>query len=224
MSFILDALRKSDTEHQQQSQKGLTTPQQRAPKAPRNVWVPVVGGLLALNAVVLTLFVATRDNDDPVATAADPVAETTAALETRSLRDEAASRQAPQPVAETARPEPQPVAAAPKPAPTVAAAPVEVTPAAPPPAAAAAELPSSDTIRPSLPSFEQLVLGGIIATPPLHLDMHVFAGERDKRFVFINMSKYREGEALKEGPVLEEITGTGVVLSHQGNRFTLERN
>ena len=75
-----------------------------------------------------------------------------------------------------------------------------------------------------MPSFEQLVLGGIIATPPLHLDMHVFAGERDKRFVFINMSKYREGEALKEGPVLEEITGTGVVLSHQGNRFTLERN
>ncbi|MGI9342387.1 MAG: general secretion pathway protein GspB [Gammaproteobacteria bacterium] len=222
MSFILDALRKSDTEHQQQSQKGLTTPQQRAPKAPRNVWVPVVGGLLALNAVVLTLFLATRDQDDPAATAADPVAETNAAPETRSLREEAAGRQAPQPVAETARPEPQRVTAAPQPSPTptVAAAPVKVAPAAPPPA----EPPSSDTIRPSLPSFEQLVLGGVIATPPLHLDMHVFAGERDKRFVFINMNKYREGEALKEGPVLEEITGTGVVLSHQGNRFTLDRN
>jgi general secretion pathway protein B len=224
MSFILDALRKSDTEHQQQSQKGLTTPQQRVPKAPRNVWVPVVGGLLALNAVVLTLVLATRDDDEPVATATDAVAETTAAPETRSLRDEATSRQTPQPVAETARPEPQPAAVKPKPARTVAAATVEVAPTAPPPAPASPEPPASDTIQPSLPSFEQLVLGGIIATPPLHLDMHVFAGEPDKRFVFINMSKYREGEALKEGPVLEEITGTGVVLSHQGNRFTLDRN
>jgi hypothetical protein len=38
------------------------------------------------------------------------------------------------------------------------------------------------------------------------------------------MSKYREGERLSEGPVVEEITSTGAILNQQGNRFTLERN
>ncbi|MBT8441007.1 MAG: general secretion pathway protein GspB, partial [Gammaproteobacteria bacterium] len=79
-------------------------------------------------------------------------------------------------------------------------------------------------IQPSLPSFEQLLVAGILSMPQLRLDMHVYAGEPKKRFVFINMNKYREGERLSEGPVVEEITSTGAVLNHQGNRFTLERN
>jgi general secretion pathway protein B len=213
MSFILDALRKSDTERQQQSRQGLTTPQQSAPLARRNVWIPVLISLLTLNAVVLAFLLATRDGDDPAAAAADPPNASTPARETRSLREEADAAK---------QPEAQPAVVTPEP--KTAAMPVNDRPDVAPAAPVAAEPPASDTIRPSLPSFEQLVLGGIIATPPLHLDMHVYAGERDKRFVFINMSKYREGEALKEGPVLEEITGTGAILSHQGTRFTLERN
>jgi hypothetical protein len=38
------------------------------------------------------------------------------------------------------------------------------------------------------------------------------------------MKKYREGDTLAEGPFVDEITSTGVILNHRGNRFTLERN
>jgi len=76
----------------------------------------------------------------------------------------------------------------------------------------------------SLPSFEQLLAAGVISSAPLHLDIHVFAPESSKRFVFVNMRKYREGQQLEEGPAIEAITETGVILTQNGQRFTLERN
>ena len=72
--------------------------------------------------------------------------------------------------------------------------------------------------------MEEVVLEGQLEMSPLRLDIHVFSERADQRFVFINMNKYREGERLDEGPVVEEITSSGVVLSHQGSRFTLERS
>ena len=90
--------------------------------------------------------------------------------------------------------------------------------------APAATAPSPTANESSLPSFEQLLVAGVISSRPLHLDIHVFAPESAKRFVFINMSKYREGQQLDEGPVLETITETGVILTQNGQRFTLERN
>jgi hypothetical protein len=38
------------------------------------------------------------------------------------------------------------------------------------------------------------------------------------------MNKYSEGDRLKEGPVVEEITPDGAILEHQGQRFLLPRN
>jgi general secretion pathway protein B len=86
-----------------------------------------------------------------------------------------------------------------------------------------AEESPRDTVRPALPTLEQLQAGGIISVAPLHLDIHVFHAEPAQRFVFINMKKYREGERLTEGPIVEEITNDGVVLNHRGSRFTLDR-
>ena len=71
--------------------------------------------------------------------------------------------------------------------------------------------------------MNEAIVAGMLAVPPLHLDVHVYSGTVAERFVFINMSKYREGERLQEGPTVEEITQTGVVLTHQGNRFLLTR-
>ncbi len=39
--------------------------------------------------------------------------------------------------------------------------------------------------------------------------------------VIINMKRYREGECLREGPRIEEITSTGAILSHKTHRFHL---
>lgn len=222
MSFILDALRKSDTEHQQQSRQGLTTPQQPAPQARKSIWIPVLVVVLVLNAAALAWVLATRPAEDPATDTAGITTGPATLTETRSLRREAEN----EPTESAAEPvDDAPKRGDTKPTPEPAPMQAAVAPVRPRGAAAIeAREPVSDSIRPSLPTFEQLALGGIISTSPLHLDMHVFAGERDKRFVFINMSKYREGEALKEGPVVEEITSTGVVLSHQGSRFTLDRN
>ena len=71
--------------------------------------------------------------------------------------------------------------------------------------------------------MEQLVLDGQLEMSPLRLDMHVFSAQPSASFVFINMSKYREGDTLKEGPRVEGITVDGVILSHQGQRFVLGR-
>ena len=102
------------------------------------------------------------------------------------------------------------VAVAPAAAPTVNRDTPPALTAAPP------EPPDTGAIRPTLPRFEQLLAGGIISVQPLHLDIHVYAGEPSKRFVFINMNKYREGEHLTEGPVVEEITNDGVILKSPG--------
>ncbi len=120
---------------------------------------------------------------------------------------------------------------APKPAEEIAATDSRSTPimssvATPPPVEAVREPIVPPVVQESaiLPSMEELQLSGQLSLiKPLYVDIHVYADDRAKRFVFINMQKYREGERLGEGPVVQEITRAGVVLSHQGNEFTLNR-
>jgi general secretion pathway protein B len=59
--------------------------------------------------------------------------------------------------------------------------------------------------------------------PELHLDIHVYSEQPAERFVFINMSKYKEDGTLAEGPVVKEIVPEGVVLEHRGTRFLMSR-
>jgi general secretion pathway protein B len=74
-----------------------------------------------------------------------------------------------------------------------------------------------------LPTINEINLTGAQALPELHLDVHVYATKPADRFVFINMRKYKEGNTLQEGPVLERIRRDGVVLNYQGLRFILPR-
>jgi general secretion pathway protein B len=74
-----------------------------------------------------------------------------------------------------------------------------------------------------LPSISELNLTGNQSLPDIHLDVHVYASRPADRFVYINMRKYREGETIAEGPVLERIRRDGVVLQFQGVRFLLPR-
>jgi general secretion pathway protein B len=73
-----------------------------------------------------------------------------------------------------------------------------------------------------LPSASDLIGGGR-TLPELHLDIHVYSQKPAERFVFLNMHKYTEGQTLTEGPLLERITPEGVVLNHNGLRFTVSR-
>ena len=99
--------------------------------------------------------------------------------------------------------------------------PADATPVTPRPAPAPppASRPAVDTS--ALPSYQQVALSGRVTLPELRLDMHVFAETPEKRFVFVNMRKYREGERTDNGTRIETITPEGVVLDHRGHRFIL---
>jgi general secretion pathway protein B len=56
---------------------------------------------------------------------------------------------------------------------------------------------------------------------PLNLDLHVYASQPERRFVLINSQRYRPGDWLAEGALLEAIEADGVILSYRDRRFTL---
>ena len=45
-----------------------------------------------------------------------------------------------------------------------------------------------------------------------------------QRFIFVNSRKYKEGDTLAEGPLVEQITPDGAVLNFRGSRFKLSND
>lgn len=213
MSYILDALRKSEAERRQQQAPGLASLPGggRSRRGGGRAWL--LGGLLLVNAVVLTALLL---REPAPQTAAAPV--TAAPIERPSARFSEVVRDAREATPVT------PAATAPAPAsddpgtavrrdePPPRTTPVESAPSEPEPAQVAA-----------LPTLMELRAGGDFSVPQLHLDIHVYSETASQRFVFINMSKYRENEALAEGPTVDEIRSDGVVLRHRGRAFLLPR-
>jgi len=216
MSFILDALKKSETERQQQSSAefaGVPTGS-GSPGVPRWLWV--LGLLLAINLLVL-LGLFFRPDSKPPGLPSIPVTET-----------HQPTLDKPAPV-EPARSEPSfadKVAVAKQNAPARREAPAALPqPSAAEPAVTPGVVysaPPEDSRV--LPTIQQLRANGTLALPELHLDIHVYSDDPNDRFVFINMSKQRENSQLAEGPVVEEITPEGVVLEYRGSSFLLRRD
>jgi general secretion pathway protein B len=234
MSFILDALRKSDAERQRGAAPGLADVRYAASRR-RNVWIPLLALVLTLNIGFMAWqWYAGQGKPAPVAPvapavapvpaaaptaapAAAPVSAPAAAAEVRALARETV------PAEPVAVPEVQsdlpglapvaPQAAVPAPVPVVAA---------PPPATPAAT-PSKIIADPALPTLEQLLGAGAIELPPLNLDLLVYNESPAVRFVVINGRKYREGAQLTEGPTLESITPESVILTSRGQRYSLDR-
>ena len=55
------------------------------------------------------------------------------------------------------------------------------------------------------------------------LDIHVYSDEPEKRFIMVDLKKYREGQTLASGLLLEEILPGGMVMSYRGERFRVEK-
>lgn len=229
MSFILDALRKSETERQRQSGPGLIDAGHRPPASRRALWLPVLVVVLAANLAVMAFIWLRRPAQAP-AEASSPQPVAAAAATPASAGAAAPAAVVPGAAAIAADNETAYAATADMPALETAAGvttEVLVPPAGTAPdaqAGAAAGSAASGVILEGLPTVGELIASGAISTPPLHLDIHVFAADPAGRFVFINMRKYTEGAQLTEGPKLDEITREGVVLSQNGRRFILNRD
>jgi general secretion pathway protein B len=81
---------------------------------------------------------------------------------------------------------------------------------------------ASAPAQPALPTADEISARG--GVPELHLDLHVYGARTQDRFIFVNSRKYREGDTLQEGPIVEQITESGAVLNYKGSRFILSRD
>jgi general secretion pathway protein B len=215
MSFILDALKKSEIERQRQSMPGLMDAPTSLRRGRLPLWAILLGCLLAINMVILIIVL--LRNGGPSAASTTVKHDTLAAGAKVPQVDEHFS----------------PLNQAPVYAPEIPVPPAETTAA---PHAVAQRTAPHALRRPDpilteeesdndevLPTINEINLTGAQALAEMHLDVHVYATKPADRFVFINMRKYKEGNTLQEGPVLERIRRDGVVLNYQGVRFILPR-
>ncbi len=218
MSFILDALKKSETERQQQGGAEFASVPTSDARPRRSAWIWIVGVLLAVNLAVMLGILLRPAAVEPAATLSELPAPTPAVSGTVATgpAEPAASEQTTfaSQVATALETRPQPVT---EPVIEPAASPAVAEPA--PAVAAPAPAPARD----SIPTIDELRLAGSIDLPELRIDIHVYSENPAERFVFINMNKQRENSILAEGPAVREIRRDGVVLEHRGQVFLLPR-
>jgi general secretion pathway protein B len=232
MSFILDALKKSEAERQRQSgptllELRITQPRRRYP-----AWALWVAVLLALNAAVLLYALLRRPATSGPASAAAAIAPPTGTLSAVAPLAAASATRTPAPAAPAAAATPAAVPpltsvaplapSAPAPAASDAAVaassnPADDAPAVPASSASGAASAAASTDYASLPSLASL--GGDL--PSLQLNLLDYSSVANERFALINMHRVHDGDVLPEGPRVLAITREGVALDYHGQQFML---
>jgi general secretion pathway protein B len=243
MSFILDALRKSEHARQRQTGPGLAEVPIAPTKPKTNVWATAAVALLVVNLLAVGILLLRRaQKEDAIASTATPTAAAPA------------SSNAPGPANPTLSPPRAPTAGTPV---TQGAAPVRApidepagpggrnpladevddapnnleassqsaasaVPAGPPAVVKNGAVQQAAPQAAAMPNADEISARGGVAA--LHLDLHVYAPQPQQRFIFVNSRKYKEGDTLAEGPVVEQITPDGAVLNFRGSRFKLSND
>jgi general secretion pathway protein B len=247
MSFILDALKKSESERQRQSGPALFEVKVAQPRGRFAPWAVLLGALLMVNLVIVAWLAlrSPRTVKAVPAVASTAPASTTvmppppsspsaggavpagagSAPATQGFTAPPASAQVTVPASEP--PETSAARAMSAPGdgtPEAGATADDYAPAVDPPAGAGKPVGSATRATESgLPTYQDAAAAPGAGIPELRLDLHVFAAKPADRFVFINMVKLREGESLPQGVHVDNITPDGAILSYHGSRFVLMR-
>jgi len=247
MSFILDALKKSETDRQRQSSPALFEVKVAAPRRRFPLWAIGLAALLGVNMLVLLWVLLRQPDAAPVQIAAAPAANPAPAPAIQAAPPGMVTVPATVTIPTTVN---IPIGSAPN----VSIGPNNnepgvVAPSHTPPLAEEPQLSGHEPSVPpdydsrdyqpaitatqanaiaaqrrgALPSRDEVLAQGN-QLPELRLDLHVYAVDPAQRFVFINMRKLREGDSLPEGVRVEQITPTGAMLSYRGTKFSLEGN
>ncbi len=205
MSFILDALRKAESERNRNVAPVLMDARIAPPRRGLPGWAIGLGVVLLLNLGLLAWLLGRTQSP-----AAAPPAD---AAPVASIPSEAGTARAP--AATVALAAPPPATPAPRPAPS---RPVEVSTiaVAPPPASGPSLAATGDEER--LPELRELRSAGV-ALPELVLNLHVYTPAPANRSVLLNGQRAREGDYLPNGVKVERITPTAVILEGSGRRF-----
>lgn len=215
MSFILDALKKSESERNRHAGPVLMDVRVAPPRRRLPTWAWVIGVVLAANLAILGYLLWRAPAGAPASAAP------TAATPAPAPAPTAGPAVSPATTAPTAPAVPTVVAAAAPSPDDLPATPPAITP---PAAGSAVAVPAVAAPAPpdlaGLPSAQDLQAAGV-ALPELRLNWHVYDANAANRYVLLNASRLHEGESTPEGVAVEAITTAGVVLSWHGRRFFL---
>lgn len=206
MSFILDALRKSEHERQRNRAPSIADMQVPQKKSRRSLWLPLVALLAGLNLALLAMlwFVGNRTENETTPVAQTPITRAPApqmpAPATADNRNLSAELPAP--------PTDKPARFA------------SISPPSPEPSASTDMTAAADS---RMLTVTEAMLDGSLSIPPLRLELHVYDSDPANRLVFINTSRYAEGERISEGPTVSAINEQGVILNYQGRDYLLSR-
>ncbi len=224
MSYILEALKKADQERTLGSVPDLETPHWGVRRSPRSYrWTWVVAALLLVNGVLLAFLLGRGTDDDSPKVSASaarhaipkpivPVSPVPGAGTTVVTRP----RDVIQPAPAQVRVRPSVVTQAPAP----------VSMQEPAPATAVAGMPKPVPARAPQPGVQlwsdlPLEFRSTFSLP--RIDVHVYADQPARRFILVDLQKYREGDTLDSGAVIEKILPQGLQLYYQGTRFEIEK-
>jgi general secretion pathway protein B len=238
MSYILDALKKADQERTLGDVPDLEAAHWGVRRRKRSYrWVWVLGALLLINGALLVILLG---RDDPVISGRDILP---GQQESRPVTPVPRAEQVvTPPPREIVRPrEPvyvpprlpakrqatiarQPPARAPviqEEAVVMQPSPAVTTPSAafvPPPAPVPAPVTAS-----AVPVWNDLPLDFRSRFTLPRIDVHVYSDDPGRRFILVDLQKFREGETLDSGAVLEEILPDSIQLYYQDTRFRVEK-
>ena len=219
MSYILDALRKSDAQRRRGATPPLLAPlaESVAPVRSRTLSYGLLAAALVAAGVVIGSLRPWQTEPPPAATAAAPgkLPESPPRL--------TAPVPAPPPAAQIAAP---PAPAAPKRQGLPVAKSVTKARAPQPPRQVIAAVPK-DVAKPAadapreqkVPTFSELPVPIQQEIPSLSISAHAYSPVPRERLVGINDRVLREGAEAAPGLVLEQITPEGMIMSYKGYRF-----
>lgn len=224
MSLILDALKRAESERESIRQSAAIPDAAPAPQMPssRRTWV--FGAIAAVVVVGLAIVAlqppppaptpavkppkpsAAASPQEPMATPVTPIPGSEDVVSLDDLTEpEALNDSVAEPVAPAAATPP-----APTPVPVIAAPVLQPEPVSKP----TPVVPTNKTLKPlrDMPSSYRAEF------PALTIQVHSYDANLAARFVRIGGYRYKEGEALAEGPRLLEIVSKGLVLEYRGER------
>jgi len=226
MSYILEALKKADQERDIGAVPNLATPQEiRRPQDHSHRWLWVTVVLLSVNVVLAVMLLKDRGVEAPVVEQAPPERRP-APLNDQSaqpirqngevtITKAPASEKTTLPKTRRA-PSGGQVVVLPQPAEVRNSGPLPL-PEEEPGQGVGVTTSAQDTSQ--LPSWYELPQDIRNRLDLPRLDIHAYSEAPQNRFILVNLKKYREGERLESGLVLEEILPDGMVMSYQGERF-----
>jgi general secretion pathway protein B len=229
MSFILDALKKSEAERNRKSGPVLMDMRIASPRRQFPVWVWVIALVLLANLALLGYALL---RSGPKQAPAAPVAATpTAPVPAPAPASDAAGALPPPtlpvpasaPATSTSAPANGPIelpAAAPATGGVIRQSNAVVSPGNSAPGGNEAANARTDYATGNLPSDDDLRASGV-TLPELRLSLHVYDDVAANRFILLNSSRLREGQETPDGVMVERIDPIGVVLSWRGRRFRM---